>query len=157
MKPCSKRSFIITILMGKERNLKKVFLLICLQIRQIIVVPSFNIFWSKEFQKVHDLSYRVTEVLLHFLINTLYKNNFRNFLKGKNVYKLQLSWSIMQFLSDFFFMWYSFLWVFFMWVFFFQKSAYIWKTVLSIQTVYQCHQSRFFISSSHDYRYTYEK
>ena len=105
MKPCSKRSFIITILMGKERNLKKVFLLVCLQIRQIIVVPSFNIFWSKEFQKVHDLSYRVTEVLLHFLINTLYKNNFRNFLKGKNVYKLQLSWSIMQFLSDFFFMW----------------------------------------------------
>ena len=85
MKPCSKRSFIINIFEGKEiRNLKKILFTVTVYKYDIpFVVPSLNIFWNKGFQNVHDVFYRVSEVLLYFLINTSYKNNLRNFLGGK--------------------------------------------------------------------------
>ena len=85
MKPCSKRSFIINIFEGKEiRNLKKVLFTVTVYKYDIpFIVLSFNNFWNKGFQNVHDLFYRVTEYLLYFLINTSYKNNLRIFLEGK--------------------------------------------------------------------------
>ena len=52
-------------------------------------------FEIRNFKKVHDLFYRVTKVLLHFLVNTVYKKQ-EFFLKEKNAYKLHLSWDIMQ-------------------------------------------------------------
>ena len=149
MKPCSKRFLIINIFEAKEsKYLIKVHFTVTVYKYVIpFVVPSFNIFWNKGFQKVHNVFFRVTEFILYFLI--LYLKTIKKFfLKIKNVYKLHLFWNIKQIKYFFPHMIQSEFSFFVSWLI---GIKHIWKTVFSYQTMCYCHQAKFFFSSSFDY------
>ena len=142
MNPCCKGPSLSTFLGEKKAEIiENPFHCNFLQIRHTFCSPIFHFFWNKEFQKVHDGFYRVTEVLLHFLINTLWGKMYINhtFLE------------ILSKLSNFFLIWYSLRFLFSLsWLI---GIKHIWKTILSYQIICYCHQTKFLFSSSHDYRH----